>query len=133
VDRGRSGGAPWTHSGADRGHGVGQRGGEDTSDKRGLVVRETRERRPAREGVIRKGKRISRENATDARAGWAGRDCFGLRGRRGRWAGWARGQTGCRVGWAKNQEKKNFRVKIGFLNLPRLCKFVEGDLGGILT
>jgi hypothetical protein len=24
-------------------------------------------------------------------------------------------------------------LKIGFLNLPRLWKFVEGDLGGILT
>jgi hypothetical protein len=70
---------------------VGRCGGEDTSDKRGPVVRETRERRPAREGVTRKGKRISREDATDARAGWAGRDDFGLRGRRGRWAGWARG------------------------------------------
>jgi hypothetical protein len=29
--------------------------------------------------------------------------------------------------------KKNFRIKIKFLNLPRLWKFVEGDLGGILT
>jgi hypothetical protein len=41
--------------------GVGRRSGEDTSDRRGLVDRETRERRPAR------------EDATDARAGWAGR------------------------------------------------------------
>jgi hypothetical protein len=24
-------------------------------------------------------------------------------------------------------------LKIGFLNLPRVWKFVEGDLGGILT
>jgi hypothetical protein len=24
-------------------------------------------------------------------------------------------------------------IKIGFLNLPRIWKFVEGDLGGILT
>jgi hypothetical protein len=47
------------------------------SDSWGPVDRETRERRPAREGVIRKGKRISREDATDARAGWAGRDGFG--------------------------------------------------------
>jgi hypothetical protein len=53
--------------------GVGQRGGEDTSDRWGPVDRETRKRRPAREGVNRKGKRISREDATDARAGWAGR------------------------------------------------------------
>jgi hypothetical protein len=49
--------------------GVGQRveGGE--SDSWGPVDRETRERRPAWEGVIRKGKRISHEDATDARAG----------------------------------------------------------------
>jgi hypothetical protein len=32
------------------------------------------------------------------------------------------------------EAKKNlFRIKIGFLNLPRLWKFVQGDLGGILT
>jgi hypothetical protein len=29
--------------------------------------------------------------------------------------------------------KNSFQIKIGFLNLPRLWKFVEGDLGGILT
>jgi hypothetical protein len=51
---------------------VGGHGGEDTSDRWGPVDRETRERRPAREGVNRKGKRISREDATNARAGWAG-------------------------------------------------------------
>jgi hypothetical protein len=32
-----------------------------------------------------------------------------------------------------NSEEKLFSNKIGFLNLPRLWKFVEGDLGGILT
>jgi hypothetical protein len=85
--------------------GVGRRGGEDTSDKRGLVVREMRERRPAREGVNRKGKHIFREDVTDARAGWAGRDDFGPRGRRGRWASWARGRTGRGVGRAENKEK----------------------------
>jgi hypothetical protein len=53
--------------------GVGRCGGEDTSDRWGPVDREMRERRPAREGVNRKEKRISREDATDARAGWAGR------------------------------------------------------------
>jgi hypothetical protein len=52
---------------------VSWRGGEDTSDKWGPVDRETRERHPAREGVNRKGKCISREDATDTRAGWAGR------------------------------------------------------------
>jgi hypothetical protein len=53
--------------------GVSRRGGEDTSNRLGPVDRETRERRPAREGVNQKGKRISREDATDARAGWADR------------------------------------------------------------
>jgi hypothetical protein len=51
--------------------GVGQRSGEDTSDRWGPVDRETRERRPAREGVNQKGKCISHEEVTDARAGWA--------------------------------------------------------------
>jgi hypothetical protein len=83
-------------------------GGE--SDRWGPVDRETRERRPAREGVIRKGKCISREDATDARAGWVGRDCFGLRGQRGRWAGWARGGMGRGVGRAESKEK-NFGIK----------------------
>jgi hypothetical protein len=45
----------------------------DGADSRGPVVRETSGRRPAREGVNRRGKRISREDETDARAGWAGR------------------------------------------------------------
>jgi hypothetical protein len=53
--------------------GVGRHGGEDGADKRSPVVRETRGRRPTREGVNRRGKRIFREDATDARAGWAGR------------------------------------------------------------
>jgi hypothetical protein len=59
--------------------GVGRRGEGGESDSWGPVDRETRETRPAQEGVIRKGKRISREDAADARAGWAGRDYFGLR------------------------------------------------------
>jgi hypothetical protein len=86
--------------------GVGQRGGEDTADKRGPLDREMRERRPAREGVNQKGKRISREDATDARAGWAGRDSFDLRGWHGRWASWARGRAGHKVGWAESKEKE---------------------------
>jgi hypothetical protein len=67
--------------------GVGRRGEVGESDRWGPVDRETRERRLAQEGVIRKGKHIFREDATDARAGWAGWDDSGLRGRRGRWAG----------------------------------------------
>jgi hypothetical protein len=78
--------------------GVGRHGEGGESDRWGPVDRETRERRLAQEGVIRKGKRISREDVTDTRAGWAGRDSFNLRGRHGRWAGWARGRTGRKVG-----------------------------------
>jgi hypothetical protein len=44
----------------------------DGADSRGPVVREMRGRRLAREGANRRGKRISHEDATDARAGWAG-------------------------------------------------------------
>jgi hypothetical protein len=82
--------------------GVSRHSGEDASDNRGPVVRETRERRPTQEGANRKGKRIFREDATDARARWAGWDDFGPRGRRGRWAGWARVRTGRKVGRAES-------------------------------
>jgi hypothetical protein len=41
--------------------------------------------------------------------------------------------VGRKVGRAKNKEKGISELKIGFLNLPRLWKFVEGYLGGILT
>jgi hypothetical protein len=85
--------------------GVDRRGEGGESDRWGPVDREMRERRPAQEGVIRKGKRICREDTTDTRAGWAGRDCFGLQGRRDRWAGWARGRTGRGVGRAESKEK----------------------------
>jgi hypothetical protein len=78
------GGKGWTASEARSGRcgewrrggftaGVGRHGGEDGADKRGPVVRKTRGRRPAREGVNRGGKCISHEDATDARAGLAGR------------------------------------------------------------
>jgi hypothetical protein len=40
--------------------------------------------------------------------------------------------VGHKVGWSKNKEKGIFELKIRFLNLPRLWKFVEGDLGEIL-
>jgi hypothetical protein len=62
------------------------------------------------EGVNQKGRHISREDVTDAQAGWAGRDGFGLLGRRGQWAGWARGRVGRKVGQAEIK-KKNFRIR----------------------
>jgi hypothetical protein len=59
-----------------------------------------------------------------------------------RWADWA-GKGGIRWatarlenkggGRAENKEKGISELKIGFLDLPRIWKFVEGDLGGILT
>jgi hypothetical protein len=112
---------------------VGQRSGEDTSERWGPVDRETRERRSAQEGVNQKGKRISREGATDARAGWAGRVISACGdGAAGGWAGPEAKRAAGSVG-PKIRKKRNFQIKIRFLNLPRLWKFVEGGLGGILT
>jgi hypothetical protein len=53
-----------------------------------------------------KGKMYSREDATDARARWAGRGDFGLRGQRGQRADWARGRVGRKVGQAEREEKE---------------------------
>jgi hypothetical protein len=53
-----------------------------------------------------KGKTYSREDATDARARFAGRGSFGLRGQRGQRVGWAKGQVGRKVGRAENKEKE---------------------------
>jgi hypothetical protein len=53
-----------------------------------------------------KGKMYSREDATDARARWAGRGSFGLRGQRGQRAGWAKDRVGRKVSRAKNKEKE---------------------------
>jgi hypothetical protein len=55
-----------------------------------------------------KGKTYSREDATDARARWAGRGGFGLR------AGWARGRVGRKVGRAEIKQKGISELKIGF-------------------
>jgi hypothetical protein len=38
--------------------------------------------------------------------------------------------------WAESEKligRRIFRFKIGFLNLPRLWKFAQGDFGGIWT
>jgi hypothetical protein len=47
-----------------------------------------------------KGKTYSCEDATDARARWAGGGSFGQR------AGWAKGRVGRKVGRAKHKEKE---------------------------
>jgi hypothetical protein len=41
--------------------------------------------------------------------------------------------VGRKVGRAESKEKRISKLKIGFLNLLRIWKFVEGDLGGILA
>jgi hypothetical protein len=61
--------------------------------------------------VNRKGKRISREDATDARAGWAGRAISACRdgeagGLAGTEAKWAAGSAGPKI-----RKKRNFRIK----------------------
>jgi hypothetical protein len=43
-------------------------------------------------------------------------------------AGWAKGRVGRKVGRAESKKKEFLNQKIGFLNLPGLWKFVEGDL-----
>jgi hypothetical protein len=55
------------------------------------------------------------------------------RGRAGGWLAGLRGWAGRWADWAESEGKILFRIKIGFLNLPRLWKFVQGDLAGILT
>jgi hypothetical protein len=81
----------------------------------------------------RKGKRISRKDATDAWAGWASRGDFSLRGT-ARPVDWLGQRPNGPQGWpGRMQGKIISELKIGFLNLPRLWKFVEGDLGEILT
>jgi hypothetical protein len=71
-----------------------------------------------REATAESGKRSRR------RADWAGQG-----GRR--WA--AAGLENKGGGRAENKEKGISELKNRFLNLRRLWKFVEGDLGGILT
>jgi hypothetical protein len=107
-----------------RGAGERRRGEEGESDRWGPIDRETRERRPAQDGVIQKGKHIFREDATDAWAGWACRDRFGLQGRRDRWAGWARGRTGHGVRRAESKEE-NLRIKnwiVEFTKALEICR-----------
>jgi hypothetical protein len=73
------------------------------------------------------------EYATAAQAGM-GRARARLAGEKA--GGWLGGEAG-RAAWplgrlGRKRRKILFRIKIGVLNLPRLWKFVERDLGGIL-
>jgi hypothetical protein len=126
------GGARWPRIGGCAGE-LGRLEVGDRADSRGPVVRGMRARWLAQEGVNQKGKRTSANTpSTCGLAGPAGLDS--TRERReasgsqlGRRPGGPQGRPG------RKQGKRISKLKIGFLNLPRHWKFVEGDLGRILT
>jgi hypothetical protein len=79
------------------------------------------------------GKTYFHKYAINTRASWAGkvefspREEIGQRGRLGQRPSGPQGQLG------RKRRKRIFELKIGFLNLPWLWKFAQGDLEGILT
>jgi hypothetical protein len=60
-------------------------------------------------------------------AWWAGSACLAAQGQKGRMGRLATEPIGPKV------EENSFLIKIEFLNIPMLWKFVQGDLGGIWT
>jgi hypothetical protein len=94
-----------------------------------------REKAPRTEGVNQRRKRTSANTPTArvGRAAWAGlwASACGRREATGGWLGQRLSGPQGRTG--QKRRKRNFELKIGFLNLPRLWKFAQGDLGGILT
>jgi hypothetical protein len=94
-----------------------------------------REKASRTEGVNQSRKRTSAITLMTrvGRAAWAGLWASAYeRGERpalpaGPTTEWATGSAGPKA------RKRISELKIGFLNLPRLWKFAQGDLGGILT
>jgi hypothetical protein len=80
----------------------------DGADSRGPLDRETRERRPSRKAQTKR-ETYSREDAIDARARWASRGGFGLRGSK------ASGLAGPEAEWPARSDGPKIRKK-GFLN-----------------
>jgi hypothetical protein len=80
-----------------------------------------------------KGKSYFRNYAIDTRASWAGEVEFGQREERGQWGRLGQRPSGPQGRPGRKQRKRISELKIRFLNLPRLWKFAQGDLGGILT
>jgi hypothetical protein len=127
--------APEAWSWAALGGGAGELGRlevGDGADSRGPIVRGMRERQPARKA------RTKREDAFPAKT----RPTRRLDGPAGTVSacggGAASGRARPEAEWAARSagpksRKRISELKIGFLNLPRLWKLVEGDLGGILT
>jgi hypothetical protein len=94
-----------------------------------------REKAPRTEGVNQRRKRTSviTPMARVGRAAWAGLWLWPIEEERPAGAGWAKGLVGRKVGRAESEEEDFFELEIGFWNLPRLWKFAQGKLGGILT
>jgi hypothetical protein len=123
--------ARWPKSGGGAGE-LGRLEVGDGTDSWGLADRETWDRRPARKA------RTKREDVFPAKT----RPTRGLDGPAAMilacGGGAASGLAGPEAEWAARSagpksRKRISELKIGFLNLPRLWKFVEEDLGGILT
>jgi hypothetical protein len=114
---------------------VGQCGGEDETDKRAPYVSGG-----YREGA-ENGRRESKEkayfcnyaNGARGPSGLGRPVGFGLREKRGQQGPAGPRLSGLQGRPGRKRRKGIFELKIGFLNLPRLWKFAQGDLGGILT
>jgi hypothetical protein len=124
------GGGRWPGSG----DGMGELGWlevGDGTDSWGSVDRETWERRPARKARTKREDVFPAKTRPMRRLDGPAKTVLACRG------GTASGLAGPEAEWAARStglksRKKISELKIGFLNLPRLCKFVEGGLGGIL-
>jgi hypothetical protein len=112
--------------------GIGRREVEDRADRWAPLGGDRGRRRHRRVTQCEKGNvfwpirhcRACRDGPS-ARGLWERRPVAGCVERPG-------GPAGRRADWAESEGKILFRIKIGFLNLPRLWKFAQGDLGGIL-
>jgi hypothetical protein len=105
---------------------------EDETDSSSPLGREMRGEAASSDGANQKGKHIPvKTRPTRGLGGSAGvvstYGGSGASGLVGPKAEWAERSAGPKVG------KRISELKIGFLNLPRIWKFVEGDFGGILA
>jgi hypothetical protein len=106
---------------------IGRRGEGDEGDRWGPHGSDVRERDGVVAGMHKvEGNTPFGKYAKAAQAEWAECRHDGLRGKSG--------PTRARLGrMGRNLKRILFRIKIGFLNIPRLWKFTQGDFGGILT
>jgi hypothetical protein len=103
-----------------------RRGEGDGVDKRAPHGSDVRERRRLYQSVQSRREYAFRQ-IRQRGSGQVGR--VGIRRPAGR-----SGPARARLGWmGQNLRNIPFQIKIEFLNIPRLWKFAQGDLGGILT